>query len=102
MPPLSATPLWRRPRTQLYALTALLWLVVVAVLVSAWEALLPFVLAALAAYVIDPVIARLTRVRLRDRTVPRWGAVLVVYLFLGAGVYLLAVSIFPQIYREAI
>src|SRR6266508_898895 len=95
-------PLWRRPRTQLYALTALVWALVLVVLFAAWEALLPFVLAALAAYVIDPLIARLTHFRIRGRQVPRWGAVLVVYLFLSAGVYVLAVSIVPQIYREAV
>jgi predicted PurR-regulated permease PerM len=101
MPP-SAAPLWRRPRTQLYALTALVWLIVTSVLFAAWEALLPFVLAALAAYVIDPLITRLTRVRIGKRLVPRAGAVLVVYAVLAAGVYLIAVSVVPQIYREAV
>lgn len=99
----SPPPLWRRPRTQLYALTALVWLIAAGVIVAAWEALLPFVLAALAAYVIDPLIARLTRVRLGEtRTVPRAGAVLVVYLVLAAAVYVVAVSVVPQIYREAV
>jgi predicted PurR-regulated permease PerM len=97
-----STPFWRRPRAQLYALTALIWLVVVAVLAAAWETLLPFVLAALAAYVIDPVIERLTRVRLGARTVPRSGAVLAVYAVLAAVVYFLAVSVVPQLYREAV
>jgi predicted PurR-regulated permease PerM len=95
-------PIWRRPRTQLLAVTALVWTIVVVVLLSAWEALLPFVLAALAAYVIDPMIDRLGHVRLRGRGVPRWGAVLVVYVFLGAFLYVLAVSVVPQIYREAV
>jgi predicted PurR-regulated permease PerM len=95
-------PLWRRPRTQLLALTALVWVIVLAVLVSAWEALLPFVLAALAAYVIDPLIARLGRVRVAERSMPRWGAVGVVYVVLGALLYVVAVSIVPQIYREAV
>ena len=95
-------PIWRRPRAQLYALTALVWLIVAGILLAAWDALLPFVLAALAAYVIDPLIARLTRVRVGARTLPRWGAVIVVYLFLSVGVYVLAVSIVPQIYREAV
>jgi putative heme transporter len=94
-------PIWRRPRAQLLALTALLWALVIAVLVSAWAALLPFVLAALAAYVIDPVIARLARARVGGRRVPRAAAVIAVYLVLGLGVYVLAVSIVPQIYREA-
>jgi predicted PurR-regulated permease PerM len=95
-------PLWRRPRAQLLAVTAILWVLVLAVVFAAWNALLPFVLAALAAYVIDPLIARLARVRVGDRPVPRWAAVVVVYLFLSAGVYVLAVSIVPQIYREAV
>jgi predicted PurR-regulated permease PerM len=97
-----SVPLWRRPRAQLIALTALVWVIVLAVFLSAWEALLPFVLAALAAYVIDPVIARLGRVRIAERPMPRWGSVLVVYVVLGAFLYVLAVSIVPQIYREAV
>jgi predicted PurR-regulated permease PerM len=95
-------PLWRRPRTQLYALTALVWAMVLAVVLAAREALLPFVLAALAAYVIDPLIERLARLRVGPRAVPRWAAVLLVYFVLSGGVYLLAVSIVPQIYREAV
>jgi predicted PurR-regulated permease PerM len=102
MQPASSTPFWRRPRAQLYALTALIWLVVVAVLAAAWDALLPFVLAALAAYVIDPVIERLTRVRLGARPIPRAGAVLAVYAVLATVVYFLAVSVVPQLYREAV
>jgi predicted PurR-regulated permease PerM len=95
-------PLWRRPRAQLLAVTAIVWALVLAVFIAAWQALLPFVLAALAAYVIDPLIARLARLRIAGHAVPRWGAVIVVYLFLAAGLYVLAVSIVPQIYREAV
>jgi predicted PurR-regulated permease PerM len=94
-------PIWRRPRAQLLALTILLWALVAAILISAWEVLLPFVLAALAAYVIDPVIARLARARIGGWRVPRAVAVIAVYLVLAAGVYLLMVSVVPQIYREA-
>jgi predicted PurR-regulated permease PerM len=95
-------PFWRRPRAQLLAITAVVWAIVLAILVSAWTALLPFVLAALAAYVIDPLIARLGHVRVAGRALPRWGAVLVVYVILAALLYVLAVSIVPQIYREAV
>lgn len=97
----SQTPLWKRPRAQLYAVTAVVWLMVLAVGVLAWPVALPFVLALLAAYVIDPVIVRIARVRVGDRTVPRAAAVLLVYLVLGALAYLGAVSIVPAIYREA-
>ncbi len=95
-------PIWRRPRAQLLALAALLWAMMATVLLFAWEVLLPFVLAALAAYVLDPLIARLERVSFRGIALPRWGAVLAVYVVLGAFVYVLAVSIVPQIYREAV
>ncbi len=95
-------PLWRRPRAQLVALTALLWAFVLAIVVAARGVLLPFVLAALAAYVIDPVIERLARVRIGHRRVPRAVAVISVFLVLAVGVYLFAVSVVPQIYREAI
>jgi predicted PurR-regulated permease PerM len=95
-------PIWRRPRAQLLAVTALVWAMILVVFFAAWEALLPFVLAALAAYVIDPLIARLVRLRIGGRPIPRWGAVIVVFLFLSVGVYVLAVSIVPQIYREAV
>jgi predicted PurR-regulated permease PerM len=99
---LPPVPLWRRPRTQLLAVTAIVWALILAVFFAAWEALLPFVLAALAAYVIDPLVARLVRMRVGARPVPRWAAVIVVFLFLSVGVYVLAVSIVPQIYREAV
>ncbi|HET8539492.1 MAG TPA: AI-2E family transporter [Anaeromyxobacter sp.] len=95
-------PLWRRPRAQLLALTALLWAIVLAILVAARDVLLPFILAALAAYVIDPLIARLTLIRARGRRVPRAVAVIAVYLVLGVGGYVFAVSVVPQIYREAV
>ena len=44
-------PIWRRPRAQLLALTALVWAIVLAILLYAWEVLLPFVLASLAAFI---------------------------------------------------
>ncbi len=98
----SRAPLWRRPRAQLIALTAVVWALVLAIFLVAWPVLLPFVLAALAAYVLDPLISRLSRRRVAGRPVPRWTAVLVVYAVLGALAYLAGVSILPQIYREAV
>jgi len=95
-------PLWRRPRTQLLALTALIWGLGAALLALAWTALLPFVLAALAAYVIDPLIARLARLRPAGHALPRWVAVLLVYLGIGLLAWVAAVSVLPQVYREAL
>lgn len=102
MPQQQLVPIWRRPRAQLLALTALVWALIAGLLLFAWEVLLPFVLAALAAYVIDPVIERLARRRIAGRPVPRVAAVVVVYLVLFTAAYVLAVSVVPQIYREAV
>lgn len=98
---ISRTSFWRRPRAQLYAVAALVWVMVVAVGVLAWPVLLPFVLAGLAAYVIEPVVVLLTRARVGGRSLPRAAAVLAVYLVLGALIYLAGVSIVPAAYREA-
>jgi predicted PurR-regulated permease PerM len=95
-------PLWKRPRARLLAPAIAMWALVLALIVAAAPVILPFVLAALAAYVIDPVIVRMTRLPIRGRTLPRWAAVLVVYLGLGVLVWLAAVSVMPQVYREAV
>jgi predicted PurR-regulated permease PerM len=104
----SITSLWKNPRAPLFGLLALLWVLVLAVGVMAAPVALPFVLAALAAYVIDPLIQRLTRIgfpagreRTEPRHMPRWVAVLVVYVLLGFCGWLLGVSVVPQVYREA-
>jgi predicted PurR-regulated permease PerM len=97
-----SVPLWRRPRSQLFAITALVWAFVLAVLVAALPVLLPFILAALAAYVIDPLIGQVQRLRLGRRRAPRWVATLLVFAGLSLFVYLIGVSIVPQIYREAV
>jgi predicted PurR-regulated permease PerM len=95
-------PIWRRPRAQLVALSVFVWLAIAVFLLSVRDVLLPFVLAALAAYVIDPLIARLARRKVAGRRVPRAAAVVTVYVLLSLGIYILAVSIVPQIYREAV
>ena len=95
-------PLWRRPRAQLLALTAGVWLLVGGLFALATPVILPFVLAALAAYVIDPVIAGIARLRVGRWPVPRWAAVVVVYVALGLAAWLGAISLLPQVYREAV
>src|SRR5512134_2609180 len=94
-------PIWKSPRARLYALTLVAWGAVLAVAIAARHVLLPFLLAALLAYVIDPLIVRLARLRVAGLALPRWGAVLVVYAGLALLTWLAAVSIVPQVYREA-
>jgi len=97
-----ALPIWKRPRARLYALVALLWLVALGAVAVSWKVLLPFVLAALAAYVLDPVIVAIGRLRPAGRTLPRWTAVLLVYALVGGLLYFTAVSVVPQVYKEAV
>lgn len=92
----------RDPKARLWTLTGVLWALALVVIVMARQVLLPFVLAALAAYVIDPVIVRLCRLSVRGFTPPRWLAVVVVYLSLGFGLWLVGVAILPQVYREGL
>jgi predicted PurR-regulated permease PerM len=86
----------------MYALLAGVWALVLATFLVAWPVLLPFALAALAAYVLEPLIARLASKRIAGRPVPRWGAVLIVYVVLALVAYVAAISILPQIYGEVV
>ncbi len=96
----SPTPIWRRPRARFVAVLTLVWVIVFGITALAWRVLLPFVLAALVAYVIDPLICAITRLRVRGRVLPRWGAVLGVYAVIGLMLWLASVSVVPQMYRE--
>jgi predicted PurR-regulated permease PerM len=98
----SDRPIWKRPRAQLAALSVVIWVLVVALGSLAAPVILPFALSAMAAYVIDPVIARLSRLRVGGRTVPRSASVAVVYLALGLVVWLVGVSVVPRVYREVL
>jgi predicted PurR-regulated permease PerM len=98
----SDLPLWKRPRARMLVPAAAMWALVIALLVAAGPVFLPFVLSALAAYVIDPVIVRISRLQIRGWKVPRWAAVLAVYVVLGLLTWLVAVSVLPQVYREAV
>lgn len=86
----------------MFALLAIVWALVAAVFAVAWPVLLPFTLAALAAYVLEPLIARLSGKRIAGRPVPRWAAVLIVFAGVALVAYVAAVSILPQIYREVV
>jgi predicted PurR-regulated permease PerM len=99
--PADDLPLWRRPQARLATLSVLLWALGAAVLALAWPVLLPFALAVLAAYVIDPVIVRLSRLGAPRRPLGRVGAVVVVYLVLALLAWALSVSVVPRVYREA-
>jgi predicted PurR-regulated permease PerM len=72
------------------------------VLTAATTVLLPFELALLIAFVINPVITRLANVRFGGRRMPRFVAVVLVYTLIGFGLWFASVALLPQLYAEAI
>ena len=87
-------------RTQRLLILAGLWLFIALVLVTFRAVLLPFVVAALIAYLVQPLVRRITRVQVRGRFVPRWVAILLIYALFFLGVYVFFVALLPQLYRE--
>lgn len=77
-----------------------LWLFVLAVLIVFRSVVMPFAAAALIAYLVAPLVSRLTRLRIRDRQVPRWVAILLIYAAFFTLVYLAFIALVPQLYRE--
>ncbi|OJT27140.1 AI-2E family transporter [Archangium sp. Cb G35] len=86
-------------RKRLYILAGL-WLTVVAVLVLFHSVLLPFASAALIAYLVHPLVTRLTRIQVRGRNIPRWVAILLIYALFFLVAYLFFITMVPQLYRE--
>lgn len=77
-----------------------LWLVIAAILSFFRAVLLPFAGAALIAYLVHPLVTRLTRVRVRGWSVPRWVGILLIYAGFFLVLYLFFVAMVPQLYRE--
>ncbi|MFO0681263.1 MAG: AI-2E family transporter [Sandaracinus sp.] len=71
-----------------------------AVLVAFREVLAPFMVALVVAYVFAPLVDRMQKIRVGARTLPRWGAVLILYLgLLGAMATTLAFAV-PLLVRN--
>ncbi|MBM4380171.1 MAG: AI-2E family transporter [Deltaproteobacteria bacterium] len=77
-----------------------LWLTVLCVLLAFRGTVLPFAGAALLAYLVAPLVERITRLRLLGRTVQRWVAILSVYAVFALGCYGAAAALVPQLYGE--
>jgi len=74
--------------------------VVTAVIVASRAVLLPFVLGVLLAYVLHPVVGSLTRLRLGGRSLPRWGAVLAIYVTLITTMVVTLLVVTPRVVSE--
>ena len=77
-----------------------LWLTLCLLAALFRSALLPLVGAALIAYLVAPLVRRLERMKVAGRTFPRAVAILLIYTAFFGAVYLFAVAIVPQLYRE--
>jgi predicted PurR-regulated permease PerM len=77
-----------------------LWLTLLLLLLVFRSALLPLVGAALIAYLVAPLVRRLERMTVAGRSPPRAVAILLIYAAFFGVVYLFAVAIVPQLYRE--
>ncbi|HEX8698723.1 MAG TPA: AI-2E family transporter [Myxococcaceae bacterium] len=90
-------PAERRKRL---VILACLWLAIAVVLITFRSVVMPFAGAALIAYLVQPLVARITRVQVRGRPVPRWVAILLIYALFFVLVYLFFIAMVPQLYRE--
>lgn len=87
-------------KNQEILILATLW---ASLLVTLWllsEILLPFILAALLAYVLDPLVGTISKVKIRRHNLPRWGAVLLIYSGIGIVIYLFSTLFLPELYQE--
>lgn len=87
-------------RARRTALLGLLWSVIAISVFAVREVLLPFFIAAFLAYVIDPVVRRLAAYRIRGKQMPRWGAVISLYLAFFALTWVFFVFFVPRLYTE--
>lgn len=89
-------------RVRRMALLAGLWVPALFILVVVREVLLPFLLALLLAYVMAPLVRRLSSLVIAGRRLPRWTSVIVLYATFGGLLYVGGAIFVPQLYREMV
>jgi predicted PurR-regulated permease PerM len=97
LPPSDAVDRSRRKRL---AVLVGLWACVLALLLAFRSVVLPFAGAAIVAYLVAPLLDRLTQIRFGKRHMPRWGAILIIYALFFVGLYLALFALVPRLYRE--
>src|SRR5690348_5890412 len=95
--PEAFAPSERRKRL---VILACLWGTIAVVLFLFRSVVMPFAGAALIAYLVQPVVARITRLRVAGRAIPHWVAILLIYAVFFVGVYFFFIALVPQLYRE--
>ncbi|RKG93443.1 AI-2E family transporter [Corallococcus terminator] len=97
--PVDTSPEDRRKRLMLLAG---LWVAIALMLFTLRSVVMPFAGAALIAYLVQPLVGRITRWNLGGRSVPRWVAILLIYSGFFLAVYLFFIALVPQLYREVV
>ena len=87
-------------RRKRLVILACLWGAIAVVLLLFRSVVMPFAGAALIAYLVQPLVARITRLRIAGRAIPHWVAILLIYALFFVGVYLFFIALVPQLYRE--
>jgi predicted PurR-regulated permease PerM len=87
----------KHPRTVFFAVTAL---AIVAILFLARGVLLPFLLAILVAYVLFPLVAWVEKRSIGKHHVPRWAAILLVYIVMIGSMVGSAIVVIPRLFEE--
>ncbi len=82
-------------------LMAFLWAGLFVLAIILRSVLLPFLLAGLLAFVLNPIVTKISKIKFGCNTIPRWVAIIVVYLAIMAITVLVATFFVPEIYREA-
>jgi predicted PurR-regulated permease PerM len=77
-----------------------LWVAAICALLLFRSVILPFAGAALIAYVVAPLVERISQIRVRGRKLPRWASLLIIYAGFFLLVYIAVTALLPQIYRE--
>lgn len=77
-----------------------LWAFGLALLIAFRSVVMPFAGAALIAYLVAPLVTRITEVKIRGRTAPRWVAIILIYVTFFFVTYLLFLLVVPQLYSE--
>ncbi len=80
----------------------LLWLIILIGFILVRSVILPFLLAALLAYVFHPVVVLLGKIKIRSQLMPRVGSVFLIYLFFAGLIFLFCTLFVPRFYFEMI
>jgi predicted PurR-regulated permease PerM len=71
-----------------------------AIVLAVQYILLPFILAVVIAYIFSPVVDRLCSRKIRNRMIPRWIAVILIYFVMGVSLYSFSVIVMPRFAGE--